>query len=460
MQFDPYTPTWHQSEDSDQMLEFQHALVWADPGTGKTLTALEAFKKGKYRRGVVICPKIALTMWRNNIEKHLGLRVAILADGKSTAKRTMFILNGADFIVTTFDLAKKHHFLIRGFAQGKTDVHSRAETDYPSALILDEAHYLKSKDAARSKAILGEQFIAGPTSIAGAFEDVWFLTGTPITRHADDLWTSLRVARRDILRSYGVDRYDQFVDKFCVTELRKYSAHGLYHKTVVRSKNPELLAKLLNDCRVIRRTLEEVVDDMPEVTYNSLYVGYAKTGIKQVDTDIQSLVRELNNPDSPMATVWRKLGIAKSKEIAEYVATINKPILLGYWHTDVGDALGEALLALQPEWTIGRIDGKLSSIKLRDQIMDEFNAGNTNVLLGQMGTLQVSANLQEICDHVVIAECVPSPSIVEQFVARVRRKGQKNHVQVDMMVSDHGIDTALEMVRDRKETYIDKTVDA
>ena len=63
MEHTPYTPTWHQKEDSDKMLETEHAFLWDDAGTGKTIKALEAFRKGGYDRGVVLCPKLALTMW-------------------------------------------------------------------------------------------------------------------------------------------------------------------------------------------------------------------------------------------------------------------------------------------------------------------------------------------------------------------------------------------------------------
>jgi len=94
----------------------------------------------------------------------------------------------------------------------------------------------------------------------------------------------------------------------------------------------------------------------------------------------------------------------------------------------------------------------------REKIVKQFNAGHLDYLLGQISAMGVSANLQGACNYVAVLEEVPSPGMLQQFVARVYRKGQQHHVQVDLLRSGHDIDVALARLRTEKQTVIDKTI--
>lgn len=449
-----YTPTWYQSEDSDAMLETEHAFLWQDAGTGKTVTALEAFRKGDYKRGVIFCPKIALTMWFEEIEKHLGLKAWVLRTGSLNKKSAGMILNGdVSFVITTFDLARKHEHLINAFVHGRTTLMTKSWTqlgdgdELQTVLILDEAHLLKSKDTQRTKSIFGINCNQA-SGIMSGFTDVWQLTGTPIMRHADDLWTQLMAGRRDVLAHYGLTTYDKFVDKFCVTALRQYHPRGPYHKVVVGSKNNDELNVLLKQCGVLQRRLKDVVDSLPEITYSTIETSYK--GVPSIPIDMNTLLRELNKPDSEMAKVRRQLGMAKAIDVADYAAEYGRtPLLIGFWHRDVCDILCDQLAANKPNWVIEIVHGGTSSSK-RDAIQKKFNNGELDAVIGQMQAMNSSWNLQEACSHVIIAEELPSPAMVHQFVSRVHRKGQVNRVHVDVMMSEHGLDKAMRDLRNIK----------
>jgi SWI/SNF-related matrix-associated actin-dependent regulator of chromatin subfamily A-like protein 1 len=450
-----YTPLPHQVEDSERMLDYQHALLWADPGTGKTLTSMEAFRKGGYERLVVIAPRIALTMWYEELRKHLGMEyVKVLR----TSSWKGFDFYNAQAIITTYDIAPKLNDLLDMYALGQKNMSDRGpDVKRPnSVMILDEAHFVKNREAKRTSGILGP----GCGKLGGVAEwyvDLWMLTGTPVMRHVDDLWSQLRPTRPDILKHYNVLTYQQFVNEFCVVERRRFSPRGPMHNVVVGSKNHALLSQLLDDCKVIRRKLKDVVDNMPPVMHRTVEISY-KNVENIVITDFEKFMRDLNDPDSQVSKMRRLLGLAKVSDVVSYLdETVSgmRPTLVGYWHTDVGMAYMEALTSLGHRCAM--IKGGMDS-RTVDKVKDDFNGGKLDYLIGQVSAMGVSYNLQELCNHVFFAEELPSPGMVDQFIARVSRRGQNKHVTVEYGRSQHSIDMALVRLRDSKQDTIDKIV--
>ena len=455
-----YEPLPHQIADSDALLEYNHALLWADAGTGKTVTAMEALRKGAYDKVMVVCPKVAVPMWKEELEAHMGKSRlhggSYFAKHKTTSRfKKGEAVGPADALVATFGLvrtwmnsADKGHTLIRSFVNGgrKGDRHwqdPRGDNTYRTALIVDEAHYLKSFSAKQTRAVFGPRITPTPHALMQHFDDMWQLTGTPVTRYFDDLWTQLRSARPDILKHYKVYEYENFCRVFCKTKTVRDS-RGSLQRVISGNQNHELLEKLLASCYVIRRKLVDVVDDLPPVTHRT--VGTSYSGVGQMPAlAMDDLMAALNDPASEYATMRRVLGVAKVKSILDYVHEYGqKPYLIGYWHKDVALelklGLSEAVI----------VDGSTSTAD-RERIKDAFNAGEIPVLLGQMQAMSTSWNLQEACSHVIIAEELPSPAMLHQFYSRVYRRGQKRHVQVDHMRSEHDLDIAMKNIRERKD---------
>jgi SNF2 family DNA or RNA helicase len=459
-----YEPTPHQIEDSDAMLEYADALLWADAGTGKTVTAMEAIRKGGFEKVIVICPKLAVSMWKEELEKHLGIVVKAKTSG-SFAKGEG--LHYADALVTTFGIARSWFFkkdkalskVFSDFRCGGVNAHKNKDTwrgyenGYKTVVIIDEAHNLKSIDAKQTMAVFGDLLVYGPNHIKTPFDcvvspahSVWQLTGTPVTRYYDDLYTQLKSARPEILTHFGVDTYKKFVDKFCKTKFVR-DGYGKHRKVVCGNTNYALLERLLEACCVIRRTLDEVVADLPPITHRIVDVDYKNVPNISVK-DLDNLIRELNNPDSEMAKIRHLLGNAKVPGVVEYIKEYGRrPLLLGVWHTDVGDAYYDALSKVFN--TVVTVRGSTPDTE-RDLIRERFNNGQIDCIVGQMQAMNTSWNIQEACEHVIIAEELPSPAMLHQFYSRVYRRGQKRHVQVDHMLSTHSLDVGLRNIRLRK----------
>jgi len=441
-----YEPMPTQIEDRNKVLEYNHAILWAEAGTGKTITAIDAFKVGGYKKMIVIAPKIALTMWHNELRKHLGFkRVQVIRGGRGAMfKQIAKTLGGggADAIVTTFDLCRNKNVaeLLRKFAFQFDGVFC----------VLDEAQAAKTPDSGRTQAIYGTHQ-DGQYTFLECVDDALIMSGDFVMAYSNDWFVHLKFARPEILKHYGVETYQKFMDKFCVVERKRHHPKQQVVKPrPVGDRNTDTLIRLLKDCKVIQRTLAEVEPNLPPVTYRHVDVGVSKVPKVKVSgmTDEQFL-SALQNPDSELAKIRRLLGLAKVDEFCEYAAGQKPPLLIGAWHTDVVAAIKDALQEHQPNWVVREVTGATST-QDRDHIQEGFNIGTVDVIVGQIAAMNFSWNLQKVCKHVLFAEEIPSHGMHHQFMSRVVRKGQQHSVQVDQCNSQHEIDEVLQSIRFRK----------
>ena len=310
-----YTPTPHQLEDAAALVEYERGLLWADPGTGKTFTTIIAAAEIGFDRIVVVCPKIAMYMWEEELKKHLNIDAFRL---RNIRKSPGFFRNKA--LIVSYDLLGRNERVqeaITRYAQGWDEYRSRSQAERnhrKTLLVLDEAHYIKSASAKRTVAIVGKNLSARnihagfSRGLERHFTDVWQLTGTPVTRHVDDLYTQLMLARPDLMRSFGVNTLAKFVDKFCTTQWKQYHPRSPKRRVVTGSKNLDMLERLLTEAGVIRRKLADVVDDLPEATYRTVSVSYKQVPKADVlGMDHAALMRELTKPDSMLAKLRRQM---------------------------------------------------------------------------------------------------------------------------------------------------------
>ena len=161
------------------LAERRRAMLLDEPGLGKTAQAIEACNLVDAGTVLVVCPASARAHWRSEFKR----------------------------------FGPKHDVTVESYEKVSADWR---QFDGPwGALVVDEAHYLKSYSTKRSRAIYGTPNPADWPGIARVSGHVFSLTGTPAPNHAGEMWMhmlalhpeSLRVADRpDML--YG---YDAFV---------------------------------------------------------------------------------------------------------------------------------------------------------------------------------------------------------------------------------------------------------
>ena len=137
-----------------------------------------------------------------------------------------------------------------------------------------------------------------------------------------------------------------------------------------------------------------------------------------------------------IATVRRLMGVAVAPQAAEYVDMLlrggERKLVVFAHHREVLDIICEKL----HRWGVRRIDGSTSPNnrqKLVDAFVDSKEGGVLvcNTIAAGTGT----DRLQEVCDHVILAEPDWTPGVNQQAIDRIDRGGQHNRVQGDLLVA-------------------------
>tara|TARA_R110000851_G_scaffold174949_6_gene321191 strand:- start:3013 stop:4371 length:1359 start_codon:yes stop_codon:yes gene_type:complete len=408
-------------------------------GTGKTITALEAAKQVGNRRMLVIAPPIALPMWHAEATAYLGREAQILSTG-STAIRMFASILVVSYAIATTRAAE----LIDWVADG--------------VLICDESHALKSPTAKRTSAILGWRGIASSAAYS------WMLTGTPITRWNDDVFAFLCNADLAGVRErLGGITLEKFRLKHTIRQKRQFAGARFPVDMVVGNRNTELLGEWIYSSDngrgaplALRVDLKEVFENMPPLTVNRYNIklevdAELRAALKAMETmSVADIASKLASKEPALATVRRQLGVAKVKaaaaEIAERIES-GESVLVGAWHTDVIDALEQILS--DRGYRCVTLDGRTSATKKRN-LTTAWNTGQLDVLVGQIAAMGVSLNLQEGGSQIIVVESDWSPSVMDQFFARLWRYGQEKHVHVDILTSDTKLDKAIDRIGSTK----------
>jgi SNF2 family DNA or RNA helicase len=238
----------YQNEGAAFLAGRRLALLADEMGLGKTVQAIRACDDIKARSILVVCPAIARVNWMREFAKFSRLsRSSMILKGQKNETELQSLC------VTSYDWMSTHGHNLKE----KWDV-----------LILDEAHYLKSIDAKRTKAVFGKE------GVCRMADRVWCLTGTPMPNHAGEMWV--------MIYSFGATKlsYQAFVDKFCTFGKGKYlQITGTNEKNI-----PEL--KSMFEAFTLRRKKFQVQAQLPQLVYSDVVIPKDQAGV--VDLDIES----------------------------------------------------------------------------------------------------------------------------------------------------------------------------
>lgn len=421
----------HQIEDAKFLASRKIAGCFNGMGTGKTRTALEALIVADAMRAVIIGPPISLRMWANEAADHMDCTPQILAKGATE------IDPDADILICSYEIATKRQHELMNWA-------SRVASGGRSALICDESHALKSTKAKRTKAVLGRG------GMCEAFKHTWLLTGSPMTRWADDLIPFLfRAAPQEIKNKIGALNIDRYNLRYCIVQKRQFPGARFPTKMTVGSRNLEELGQILATCAT-RRTLDDVWESMPSLTHTRLAVE--ASGVAAINRALEKMTLAqiedaIAQNDENLATMRRELGLSMIPEAADFIwqraDAEQGAILVGAWHREVIDGLVEELT--KKKLRVAKLDGRTPAAQ-KTELQRQFNEGELDVLVGQIAAMGVSLNLQRGGNAIVVVEEDWSPSVMDQFYARLHRMGQGKPVHVDTLYVDNKLAKAVHAI--------------
>lgn len=279
----------HQIDGIREMARMTSFLLADEMGLGKSVQALAVaaidFARGWAERILIVSPASLKWNWAEECMKHTHFTYVVL-DGTPkdrAAQMKEFREGGYDILICNYEQVAKH---LDDFNKMKFDI-----------AIFDEAHYIKNKNASRTKA-------CHKVKVKRAF----VLTGSPLLNQVNDLWGLLH---RVDPASYP--NYWRFVNRYAVFG-------GYKDKQIVGVKNKAELRTEVD--RVMIRRLKKDVLDLPEKVPVPILVDFHPTQEKYYKQAEDELKIDLpSNPD-PMQIENVLSKMLRLKQICGTPATI------------------------------------------------------------------------------------------------------------------------------------------
>ncbi|KAJ8349806.1 hypothetical protein SKAU_G00249360 [Synaphobranchus kaupii] len=357
---------------------------------------------------------------------------------------------------------------ILGYGLLTTDAHILIEAltrQNFRVVVVDESHYLKSRNAARSKILV---------PLIQKAERSVLLTGTPALGRPEELFMqidALYPRRFGTWSDYGKKYCNaHYSESFYLTNYmtsyqirffgnrRQWDCRGASHLEELHQRLSEIM---------IRRLKCQVLTQLPPKIRQRIPFDLPKDGAKEACSSFQEweqLMRRLDSGpgsgDTPFVEVmglitrmYKQTAIAKAGAVKEYIKMMldneRLKFLVFAHHLTMLQACTEAVIEAKARYI--RIDGSVPSSE-RIHLVHQFqNDPETRVAI-----LSIQAAGQGLtftaATHVVFAELYWNPGHVKQAEDRAHRIGQTSSVHVHYLIAKGTFDTIMWGMLNRKET--------
>lgn len=401
-------------------------MLLDEQGLGKTVQALEACKQVSPDALVIVCPAIMQGTWKHHVSTLLPIPSVFIHSYEWYVK------------------LENYKSLLKSI-KGKQ-----------VAVIVDESHYIKTPTSKRTKTV----------QALLALENVKFrvlLSGTPVTRDVDDLYTQLKVFYPDFCKSIFEyrKRYMRCIHNFFGDQYKGFK-NDYARKEIIR---------YLKSCS-LRRTKKSTGLELPSITRTPVYIDINKTIAKKSLEILDYATRIINGVDdyteyktnlaeeaSHIASIRKALGVAKVPQVLQYVehllqSGITKLVVFGV-HIDVVNLIYESLKEKYKDIKTHKIIGATTSVQ-REKIIKEFQEDDSpQILVANMIACGVGVTLTK-AHTVVFAELDFTPANIMQAEARVHRITQEHIVNSIFMIANESLDAKiLGLIKDKLKVIKD-----
>lgn len=335
------------------------ALVFDEPRTGKTITTILGLSlcSGEHHlRGlpvIVVCPASVVDPWVEAFNAWAPYWRAVAWRG---SKRKV-LAHTADVYVTSYETAR-----IDAAEMGKAAL---IDLD-PHALVVDESHYIKNHQAARSRAVrrLARHVVSKNDGNFVA------LSGTPITHHPADLHPTLAC-----LWPSAVPSRERWVNRYCEVVSGDYDDQILGLDPVTE---PEFRLSIVGQHRRVARA--DVMSQLPPKTYSVRTVELPAKWRKAYDDfeasmlaelpdgqelsvmDVRSVFTHLSAMASSTADVRIEIGPDIDEQTGEPKRHVHLDLKAPSWKVDalleiVAERPGDGVVAFAPSAQLMRLAG-------------------------------------------------------------------------------------------------------
>lgn len=411
----------YQKQGISFLVNHKGGMLLDEQGLGKTVQALKACEQVSPEVIVIVCPAIMQGTWKHHVSTLLS-------------KSTPVFIHSYEWYVKL----ENYKTLLKSI-KGKR-----------VAVIIDESHYIKTPTSKRTKTV---QHLL-------SLENIIFkvlLSGTPVTRDVDDLYTQLKVFYPDFCRSIF-----EYRKKYmrCI-----HSFFGDVYKGFRNDYARKEIIRYLKACS-LRRTKKSAGLELPSITRTPVFVDINKKIAKESLSILDYATKVINGSDdynmykadlaeeaSHIASIRKALGVAKVPQVLQYVEHLlqsgtQKLIVFGV-HIDVVNLIYESLKEKYKDIKTHRIIGATTSMQ-REKIINEFQTDEKpQILVANMVACGVGVTLTK-AHTVVFAELDFTPANIMQAEARVHRITQEHIVNSIFIIANESLDAKiLGLIKDK-----------
>jgi superfamily II DNA or RNA helicase len=403
------------------------AILADDMGLGKTMqgvgTAELLARVAEVRRVLVVCPASLKSQWRTEIYRFCDREAQLV--GGSVAERAE-------------QYGRDCFFTICNYEQVLRDLPSIEGVGW-DLIILDEGQRIKNWESKTAQVI---------KSLRSRFALV--LTGTPLENRLDDLYSIVQfVDQRRLGPGF------RFFNKHRVTDDKG---------KVLGYKNLGELREALQPI-LLRRTRESVRLELPERTTDFIRIAPSDEQLAMHQSHMQivsSIVRKKFISEMDLLRLQKELLVCRMTADSTFLVDKEKP---GYsTKLERLDELFESLfeddtrkVVVFSEWTtmldliepllrkrkldFVRLDGSVPQ-KKREPLVQEFQTNAHCRVFLSTNAGSTGLNLQA-ANTIVNVDLPWNPAVLEQRIARAHRMGQKQEVQVYVLVTEGTLEESL-----------------
>lgn len=432
------------------------ALIADEMGLGKTAQALAWLQlHPEHRPAVIICPASLKLNWRNEVKKWMGSTPQIIVlNGKPNGERETK-LKGAELIILNYDILPNEVSIKKCPDTGRVTVVEKKGSGWvdhilmydPAVVIGDECHYIKNKQANRTRGFL---------KLAKQVKNLILLSGTPIVNRPMEMYNAINLVNPTVFPDYW-----KYARRYCNAK------HNGFGWDFSGSSNTEELHQRLVETIMIRRRKTDVLKELPDKQYS--FTPFELTNQREYNLAERDVISYLQNTKGvQVAASASNAEILVQIEILKQLAVRGKMEAVKQWVSDFLET-GEKLVIMAIHKEViddlmvsfpgaVKVDGSVSQ-SARQVAVDQFqNDPETRVFIGNIKAAGVGITLTA-SSNVAFVELPWTPGELVQAEDRCHRIGQKNAVNIHYLLSTGTIEESMAHLLDKKRDILNRVLD-
>uniref|UniRef100_A0A8C0UIM8 Zinc finger RANBP2-type containing 3 n=1 Tax=Cyanistes caeruleus TaxID=156563 RepID=A0A8C0UIM8_CYACU len=320
-------------------------------------------------------------------------------------------------------------------------------------VVIDESHFMKSRNATRSKILL--------PIVQKALRAI-LLTGTPALGRPEEVFDVL------CFICFGFELESYIDKKYCDARVRFFGKRRQWDCR--GASNLEELHQLLSEI-MIRRLKNDVLTQLPPKVRQRIPFDLPQAAAKNLNatfTEWEKLMRSLRSDATEchfsqvmnlITRMYKETAIAKAGAVKDYIKMMldndKLKFLVFAHHLSMLQACTEAVIESKARYI--RIDGSVPSAE-RIHLVNQFQKDPET----RVAILSIQAAGQGLtftaATHVVFAELYWDPGHIKQAEDRAHRIGQCSSVNIHFLIARGTMDTLMWAMLNRKAKVTGSTL--